>query len=78
MAEDEESESSGMLDLGSKFWRTFMVILAVLLIFAGPTYVPYVMSLLQVGFFVSASVGLVLLVVGLLLLVYLIKKKVVL
>jgi hypothetical protein len=75
---EEESEGLGMFDLSSKFWRTFLVILAVLLIFAGPTYVPYLMSLLQVGFAISAATGLALLVVGLLLLVYLIRKKVIL
>jgi hypothetical protein len=73
-----ENEHSSIIDLDSKFWRTSLLILAVLLIFAGPTYVPYVMNgLLNVNYFASILVGLVLLVVGLVLLWFLIRKKVI-
>lgn len=70
-----ENESTGM---NSKFWRTTLLIVSVLLIFAGPTYMPYLMSdIAGINYFVSIAVGVVLLVVGLLLMVFLIRKKVI-
>ena len=70
-----ENESTG---LNSKFWKTTLLIVSVLLIFAGPTYVPYVMSdIAGVDYFVSIAAGVALLVVGLILMVFLIRKKVI-
>lgn len=67
-----------MIDLDSKFWRTSLLILAVLLVFAGPTYVPYVLNgLLNVNYVASVVVGLVLLVIGLVLVYFLVRKKVI-
>ena len=74
-----EDESAGMFDLNSKFMRTALVIVAVLLIFAGPTYVPYVMNgILKVDYVASVIVGIVLLVVGIGLLWFLVRKKIIL
>jgi hypothetical protein len=73
-----ENESSGMFDMNSKFMRTFLVIVAVLLIFAGPTYIPYVLNgILNVNYVASTLVGIALLVVGTVLLWFLIRKKVI-
>jgi hypothetical protein len=73
-----EDESAGMFDLNSKFMRTALVIVAVLLIFAGPTYVPYVLSnILSLNYVASVLVGLALLIVGLVLLWFLVRKKVI-
>ena len=78
MNENNESESSSMFDFDSKFWRTTLVIIAGLLIFAGPTYVPYVLSnILRVDYVASVVSGVVLLVIGLLLMWYLVRKKVI-
>ena len=78
MNESDESESSGMFDFDSKFWRTTLVVVAGLLIFAGPTYVPYVLAnILRVDYVASVVSGVVLLAVGLLLMWYLIRKKVI-
>ena len=78
MNENDESESSGMFDFDSKFWRTTLVIIAGLLIFAGPTYVPYALNtVLRVDYVASVVSGVVLLVIGLLLMWYLIRKKVI-
>ena len=64
--------------ISSKFWRTTLLIVSVLLIFAGPTYVPYLMSdIAGIDYFVSIGFGVVLLVVGLLLMFFLIRKKVI-
>ncbi len=73
-----ENESTGIIDLNSKFWRTTLFIVSVLLIFAGPTYVPYVMSdIVHIDYLVSIIVGAVLLIVGLVLLLFLIRKKII-
>ena len=74
-----ENERFGMIDIDSKFWRTSLLIVAVLLIFAGPTYVPYVLNgILHMDYVASVLAGLVLLVLGLVLLWFLIRKKVIL
>jgi hypothetical protein len=74
-----ENESSGMIDLNSKFWRTTLLLLAVILVFAGPTYVPLEMvDLLKINYIVSILTGLVLLIVGLVLMWFLVRKKVIL
>jgi hypothetical protein len=73
-----ENESSGMFDMESKFWRTSLFIVAVLLIFAGPTYVPYVLNgILNVNYVASVLIGVVLLVVGIVLLWFLTRKKII-
>ncbi len=78
MTENEENTTveSGMMS--SKFIRTLLVILSVFLIFAGPTYVIYGMAiLLKVNLVASFAVGFVLFAVGLVLMRYLVHKKVV-
>ena len=78
MTEDEETGSSGMIDLESKFWRTTLLIVSVVLIFAGPTYVPYLLyGILNLDYIASIVTGIVLLTVGLLMMWYLIRKKVI-
>jgi hypothetical protein len=73
-----EDESAGMFDINSKFMRTSLLIITVLLIFAGPTYVPYVLISLNIYYWASVLVGLALLIVGLVLLWFLVRKKIVL
>ena len=49
-----------------------------ILILVGPTYIPYVLAdVLNVNYVVSISIGLVLFLVGILLMIYLIRKKVI-
>jgi hypothetical protein len=74
-----ENENRSIIDLDSKFWRTTLMLLAVVLIFAGPTYVPLEMTdLLKINYIASILTGGILLVVGLVLLWFLARKKVVL
>lgn len=78
MAENEENTAveSGMMN--SKFWRTLLVILSVFLIFAGPTYVIYGLSIiLNVNLVASFATGFVLFAVGLVLMRFLVQKKIV-
>ncbi|MGB9777946.1 MAG: hypothetical protein ACPLW8_00950 [Candidatus Bathyarchaeales archaeon] len=64
-------------DLSSKFWRTLLLILAALLTFGGP-YAVYVLNIvLEMDFAISMVSGFALFIVGLALIWYLIKKKVV-
>ncbi len=79
MTEDQESGKTGMIDLESKFWRTTLLVISVILVFAGPTYVPYLLNgILNLDYVVSIIVGIVFLAAGLLLMAYLIRKKVIL
>jgi hypothetical protein len=72
-----EDESAGIFDINSKFMRTSLLIITVLLIFAGPTYVPYVLISLNIYYWASVLAGLALLIVGLVLLWFLVRKKIV-
>jgi hypothetical protein len=58
--------------------RTIMIIFATLLIFAGPTYLVYALvSMLDMEFFLSMGIGFAALIVGVVLLLFLMKKKIV-
>jgi len=74
-----KSRISIRLDLSSKFWKTFLLILAVFLTFAGPTYMVYVvfLKILKMDYVVSMASGFALFIVGLVLIWYLIKRKVI-
>jgi hypothetical protein len=79
MAEKKEKSKSTRIDLNSKFWKTFLVVLAAFLTFAGPTYMVYVVfiRILKMDYIVSMASGFALFIVGLLLMWYLIKHKVI-
>jgi hypothetical protein len=48
-----------------------------LLIFVGPTYVPYAMGQLNIDGYVTAGVGALLFIVGIAFMMFLVKKKVI-
>jgi hypothetical protein len=78
MAENDEDNNIGRFNVSSKFWRVFLVIAAVFLIFAGPTYFSYLLfDVLDVNYVVSIVFGFVLFIVGLLLMWFLIRKKII-
>jgi hypothetical protein len=73
MTEDENVKVTGIY---SKFWRITLVILSMLLIFVGPTYVPYVLAdVLKRNYFASIGVGFVLFLIGMGSMLFLIRKK---
>jgi hypothetical protein len=73
-----ENSSIGGFDMSSKFWRVFLVVVTVFLIFAGPTYVSYVLSdVLKVNYVASIVSGLVLFIIGFVLLIFLVRKKII-
>ena len=58
--------------------RVALTIVSVFLIFVGPTYIPYLMSdVLKVDYVASIIFGALLFIVGLVMLVFLIRKKVI-
>jgi hypothetical protein len=74
----EESENVQVSGINSKFMKVVLTVVAVFLIFVGPTYIPFLLSdVLKVDYIASIAVGAVLFIVGLLVLVYLIRKKVI-
>jgi hypothetical protein len=78
MTENEEKNTVGRFDVSSKFMRVLLTIVTVFLIFAGPTYVSYVLfDILNVNYVASVVSGLALFIVGLLLMFFLIRKKII-
>jgi hypothetical protein len=73
-----KGKTSAGLDLSSKFWKTLLTVLAAFLTFAGPTYVIYVLiRILKIDYFLSMISGIALFIIGLVLIWYLIKNKVI-
>lgn len=73
-----KSRISIRLDLSSKFWKTLLIVLAVFLTFAGPTYIVYaLLNVLKINYIVSMASGFALFIVGVVLIWYLIKNKVI-
>jgi len=74
----EDNEDIQVSGIESKFTKVTLTIFAVLLIFIGPTYIPYLLAdVLKLEYFASIGIGLVLFVVGLVMLVFLVRKKVI-
>lgn len=78
MVNTSEDNSIKSIDVNSKFLKILLVLTTVFLIFAGPTYVSYFLSeILNLNYMVSAVVGFSLFLLGLFLLYYLIKNKII-
>jgi hypothetical protein len=78
MVESEESDNIGPFDLNSKFTRILLIVVSAFLIFVGPTYISYLLSdVLNVNYVASVAAGFVLFIVGLVLMLFLIRKKVI-
>jgi hypothetical protein len=77
MVENDES-NVGRFDVNSKFMRVFLILVSVFLIFVGPTYISYVLfDALKVNYVASVVSGFALFIAGLLLMFFLIRKKIV-
>jgi hypothetical protein len=78
MVGNDENDNVGRFDVNSKFMRVFLILLSVFLIFAGPTYISYVLfDALKVNYVASVVSGFALFIVGLMLMLYLIRKKII-
>jgi hypothetical protein len=74
----KNNENMQVSGLDSKFMKVAMTIVSVFLIFVGSTYVPYLMSdVLKIDYGASVLIGAVLFIVGLVLLIFLVRKKVI-
>ena len=74
----ENNENVQVSGIDSKFMKVALTIVAVFLIFVGPTYIPLLLAdVLKIDYIASIAVGAVLFIVGIVLLVYLIRKKVI-
>jgi cytochrome c biogenesis protein CcdA len=74
----EQKQTLGTFNMQSRFVRTLLVIVAAALIFVGPTYGTYVfMQVLDLSYAISTIAGIVLLIVGLVLIWFLIRRKVI-
>ena len=77
MTENEEIDAATGF-MASKFGKVLITIVSVFLIFAGPTYVVYGLSVLVgVNGYAAFAVGFVLFIIGLVMMRYLLKNKVV-
>ena len=73
MTDKEDLKVTGIY---GKFWRITLVIVSMLLIFVGPTYVPYLMAnILKIDYFISIGAGFLLFIVGMVFMLFLIRKK---
>jgi hypothetical protein len=61
----------------SKFMRVLLIIVTALLIFAGPTYIPYVLTSVSVSSAAATIAGFALFIVGLFLMLFLVRKRIV-
>jgi hypothetical protein len=73
----EDDGSIRKFDLNSRFWKSLLTIVAVALIFLGPTYITYALTVLNVAYLTSLIMGIVVFAIGIVLLIYLIKRKVI-
>lgn len=76
MDENLNTKEKQTLSLNSKFWRTFLILLATVLIFTGPTYVVLVLwRSLDLDYALSMATGFFLFLIGFGLLIFSSKKK---
>ncbi|MEM2688683.1 MAG: hypothetical protein QXR01_02405 [Candidatus Bathyarchaeia archaeon] len=76
MDEDLKAGEKQTLSLNSKFWKTVLISLAAVLIFAGPTYMVLIFwRVLDIDYALSMVAGLLLFLVGMGLLAFLIKRR---
>jgi hypothetical protein len=80
MGEDKgksERKKTFKFDLNSSFWRVSLTLLAALLTFGGPYVVLAAFKVLDLDYVISVALGFVVFVIGLALMLFLIKKKVI-
>ena len=76
--ESIESNNVSRFDVNSKFWRILLVIVSVFLVFAGPTYISYLLFyVLNINYIASVVAGFALFIVGILMMWFLVRKKII-
>ena len=78
MTQTDENRTVDSGFVSSKFGRVLLTIVSMFLIFAGPTYIVYGLAvLLSVDLTASFVVGFVLFIIGLVIMRYLVQKKII-
>ena len=78
MTENDENQTVDSGLISSKFGRVLLTIVSVFLIFAGPTYGIYALAIiLKVNMAASFLTGFILFAIGIVLMRYLVKKKII-
>jgi len=78
MSEEVQEAKSPRFDTSSRFTKALLVVVAVFLIFVGPTYFVYLaVNVLELDYAISMGSGIALFAVGLVLLGYLVRNKVI-
>jgi hypothetical protein len=78
MTENDENNDVGRFDVSSKFLRVLLIIVTVILVFVGPTYIPYLLfDVLKLNYFASIGIGFALFIAGLFLMWFLVRKKII-
>lgn len=78
MTRNSENDSTGLFNPDSKIVNILLVLTVAFLIFAGPTYVSFLLSeFLNLDYLVTLAVGFSLFLLGLLLLYFLVKNKII-
>ncbi len=78
MTENEEIKTVDNSFVNSKFGKVLLTIVSVFLVFAGPTYIIYGLAVMvKVNLAASFAVGFVLFIVGLVMMRYLVQKKII-
>jgi tetrahydromethanopterin S-methyltransferase subunit E len=78
MTQNKEIKTMDNSFMNSKFGKVLLTIVSVFLVFAGPTYVVYGLAvLIKVDLAASFAVGIVLFIVGLIMMRYLVQKKII-
>ena len=71
-----ENDSVRTFDMDSKFLKILLVLTTVFLIFAGPTYISFLLSeVFQLNYLASVVIGFSLFLVGLFLIYFLVRKR---
>jgi hypothetical protein len=73
----KKPESSERIGFSSRYWKTFLVVLAAILTFGGPYAVYLMTSVLDISYFVSIALGFALFIAGLIIIWHLIRNKVI-
>lgn len=78
MAQDKEgNKTTGKTQAASGFRNALIIIIAAFLTLAGPTYMVYAFnSILDMDYFTSITSGFIMFIVGLVILFYMIRKKI--
>ncbi len=78
MTQNDQIKTMDNSFLSSKFGKVLMTIVAVFLVFAGPTYVVYGLAVvIKLDLAAAFGVGLVLFIIGLVMMRYLVQKKII-